>query len=162
MPFLPVATFEQVMAYDSDDVSTHTASPLVNAVAEALHTNKMVECKDIAAHLQVDERKLSYALILELGMSLKQLLDQYRIKQILDFIAAHPDFTPAQLAQVMGNASVSGITRFMNTKLGITPSGRKTQRNKRDRSVEMLSKIRAIKNSNLPFPEMIQALKNLK
>lgn len=161
MPFLPVATFDQVVAFDPSDSSTYTASPLVNAVAEVLHTTKLIECRDIAKHLEVDERKLSSALTLELGMTLNVLLDRYRMKQVLDFIRNHPECTPDQLAHEIGYASRNGISRFLYTKLGITPTGRKSNRSK-DRSVEMLSKIRAIRNSNLPFAEMIEALKSLR
>ena len=161
MPYRPIATFEQVYTYNPSDASTHTASPLVNAVADALHTIKPIECKDIANHLEVDEHKLSSAIELELGLTLKTLMEQYRIKQIQDYIIENPEYTTEQLAEAIGYSSVAGITRFMNTKLGLTPGGRKTHRSK-DRSAEMLSKIRAIKNSNLPFPEMIKALKELR
>lgn len=161
MPFLPIATFEQVVAFDPVDSSTHTASPLVNAVAEVLHDTKLIECKEIAKRLEVDERKLSSALSLELGMTLNELLDRYRMKQALDFISDHPDCSPDQLAQEIGYASRNGISRFLYTKLGITPTGRKSNRSK-DRSVDMLSRIRALRNSNLPFPEMIEALKSLR
>lgn len=160
MPYRPIATFEQVYAYDPQDAATHTASPLVNAVADALHTTKLIECKEIARHLEVDERKLSNALELELGLNLKELMDRYRIKQILDYITDNPDYTTEQLAEAIGYTSVPGITRFMYTKLGLTPCGRQAHRGP-DRSAEMLKKIRAIKNSNLPFAEMIQALKDL-
>lgn len=39
-PYLPVATFQQVIEYVPGQVETYTVSPIVNAVAEALHETK--------------------------------------------------------------------------------------------------------------------------
>lgn len=160
-PFLPIVTIEEVYAFSPDDPATFTKSPLVNAVAEVLFTTKLIECKSIAQYLKLDERKLSNALSIELGMTLKDMVVAYRTKQVEEYRAAHPDYTPEQLAEAIGYSSAESISRFLNTQLGITPAGNKSHRSK-DHGVETLSAIRAISRMNLSVEEtrkMIQELK---
>lgn len=160
-PFLPIATIEEVFSFNPEDQVTFTQSLLVNAVAEVLFSTKLIECKSIANALKLDERKFSNALSIELGMTLKELVVSYRTKQVQDFRAAHPDYTPEQLATSIGYSSSASISRFLNTQLGITPAGNKSNRSK-DHGVEVLSALRAIKRAQLSPEETIEAIRNLK
>ncbi len=159
-PFAPFTTLEEVLLFDPEKLETFTSSPLVNAVAEALFTTKYIECKEVAEYLALDERKLSNALSIELGLTLKELVVKYRTKQVMDFRALHPDYTTEQLAQAIGYANATSISRFLNTQLGITPAGNKANRSK-DKGVEIRSKIRAIKRANLSIEETREAIRNL-
>ncbi len=160
-PYLPIATLEEVFSFNVDDPATFTKSPLVNAVAEVLSTTKLIECKKVAAYLKLDERKLSNALSIELGMTLKDLVVAYRTRQVEDFRAAHPDYSTDQLAQAIGYSSPTSISRFLNTQLGITPAGNKSHRSK-DHGVETMSAIRAILRMNLSSEETRKMIRELK
>lgn len=160
-PFLPIVTIEEVFAFSPENPATFTRSLLVNAVAEVLFTTKLIECKSIAYYLKLDERKLSNALSIELGMTLKELVVAYRTKQVEEYRATHPDCTPDELAEAIGYSSAVSISRFLNTQLGITPAGNKSHRSK-DRGVETMSAIRAILRMNLSHEETLKAIKELK
>ena len=160
-PFTPIVTLEQVFGYVSEDPATHTQSPLVNAVAEVLSTTKIIECKEIARALKVDERKLSNALSLELGMSLKDLLVKYRSMEVQEFKQQHPEYTTEELAHAIGYSSAKSISRFLDTNLGITPAGHKSHREK-DKGVRIRSELRAIQRMNLSPEETIKRMKEVK
>lgn len=125
-PYLPVATFQQVLEYVPDQVETHTVSPIVNAVAEALYVTKIIESQGIAEYLSVDERKLAGAIQLDLGMRLIDVIQQYRIHQIQKYRTAHPDEPLYAVARACGYASDNSLWRFLQRKLGITATGKKS------------------------------------
>ena len=126
-PFLPVATFEQVVAYVPGNTQTYTASPLVNAVAEALFETKWIESKEIAEYLEVDARKLAYAIQLELGMKLIDVIQKYRIQQIEKYREEHPDETLDNVAKACGYACNSTLWRLFQRKFGKTVMGKKSE-----------------------------------
>ena len=125
-PYLPVATFQQVIEYVPGQVETYTVSPIVNAVAEALHVTKIIESQGIAEYLAVDERKLACAIQLDLGMRLIDVIQQFRIHQIQQYREAHPDDSLDAVAQACGYASDNSLWRFFQRKLGTTATGRKS------------------------------------
>lgn len=125
-PYLPVATFQQVVNYDPDHVETFTASPIVNAVAEALHNTLLIESQEIAEYLGVDSRKLAGAIQLDLGMRLIDVIQEFRLHQIMQYRTAHPDEPLDDVARACGYASDSSLWRFFQRKLGITATGRKS------------------------------------
>lgn len=160
-PYKPVASLAEVLAYDPENPETFTQSPVVNAVTEVLCATKLFECKEIARCLNLDERKLSNALSIDLGMTLSQLVDQYRANEVQEFRAQHPEYTAEELAKAIGYASPSGISRFLSTKLGITPQGRKTLRSK-DKHVRIMSELRAITRANMSPEETREAIMKVK
>lgn len=122
-PFTPVASFEQIFAYRPDNAETYLSSPLLNAVASVLYDTTVIRCKDIADILCVDERYLSHALIIELGMSLFDLLHKYRIEQIHQYIIDNPEKNLDQVAEAIGYSSRVSLWRFCQRKTGMTPLG---------------------------------------
>lgn len=122
-PYLPVATFEQVLAYCPDDASTHTASPLVNAVCNVLCLTKCIEAGEVAKLLGLDRDRLTIALQLDLGMTLVEVVQQYRLQQILQFVNEHPDAPRDEVAKHFGYASRNSLWRFVERKCGTTVSG---------------------------------------
>lgn len=125
-PYLPQSTFEQVLSYNSADPATFTASPLVNAVAEALHETLLIEAGQIADYLAVDRQKLSHALSLDLGMTLIEVVQLYRLHQVKQYVAEHPDEKLDDIAHACGYASAGSLWRFMQRKLGTTVRGEKS------------------------------------
>lgn len=125
-PYLPQSTFEQVLSYNPADPSTFTTSPLVNAVAEALHETLLIEAGQIADYLAVDRQKLSHALSLDLGMTLIEVVQLYRLHQVKKYVAEHPDQKLDVVAHACGYASAGSLWRFMQRKLGTTVRGEKS------------------------------------
>ena len=126
-PFLPVATLEQVLGYVPGLPETYTASPLVNAVADALFCTKCIESKELAVYLEVDARKLAYAIQLEMGIRLIDVIHSYRIHQIEEYHKAHPDMKLDDVAKACGYACDSTLWRFFQRKLGMTVMGKKSE-----------------------------------
>lgn len=126
-PYLPVATFQQVLDYVPGQPETYTASPIVNAVAEALYETKYIEGKDLAEYLALDPRKLTHAMQIDLGMSLIEVIHNYRLHQIEAYYNAHPGETLDQVAQACGYSSKGSVWRFFQRKLGKTVTGRKSE-----------------------------------
>ena len=129
-PFLPVASIDDVLAFNPADASTYTPSPLVNAVAEVLSTTHLLEANDVADYLQLDRRKLSCALQIELGMSLRDVIKQYRINEIRSYIRQHPDDTLNDVALHTGYSSDNAIWRLFLRNFGTTPNGQKSTADK--------------------------------
>ncbi len=125
-PYLPVATFQQVINFVVGEEKTYTPSPIVNAVAEALHETSLIECKEIADYLSVNERKLASAIQLDLGMRLIDVIQMFRLDQIQKYHKSHPDEPLASVAHACGYASDSTLWRFFQRKLGTTAKGRKS------------------------------------
>ncbi len=126
-PYLPVTTFQQVLDYVPGQPETYTASPVVNAVAEALCVTKCIESKDLAEYLALDSNKLAHALQIDLGMTLIEVIHNYRLRQIEAYYNAHPDQTLDQIAQACGYSSKGSVWRFFQRKLGKTVTGRKSE-----------------------------------
>lgn len=126
-PYLPVASFEEVLAFCPSNPATHTKSPLVNAVAEVLCTTNLRECKAIAEVLDLDARVLRDAMKMETGMAFKDLVVNYRITKVKEYIQSHSDLSQAQLAKDCGFTSYHAMWRFFQTTLGETPLGEKSE-----------------------------------
>lgn len=126
-PYLPVSSFEEVLAFRPNDSATHTKSPLVNAVAEVLFTTNIRECKTIADVLDLDARVLRDAMKMETGMPFKDLVVNYRMTKAKEYIQSHPELSQAQLAKDCGFASYHAMWRFFQNTLGETPLGEKSE-----------------------------------
>lgn len=125
-PYLPQATFEQVLSYNPADPATFTPSPIVNAVADALYETHLIESGELAAYLEVDRLKLNHALSLDLGMTLIEVIHQYRLHQIQGYVEQHPDEKLEDVAHACGYASAGSLWRFMQRKVGTTARGEKS------------------------------------
>ena len=126
-PYLPVATFQQVLDYTPGEVETYTSSPVVNALAETLHTTLLIESQEVADYLAVDRHKLGGAIQLDLGMRLIDVIHEFRLHQIQQYRNAHPDEPLDSVAHACGYASDGSLWRFVQRKLGMTATGKKSQ-----------------------------------
>ena len=126
-PYLPVANFQQILDFIPGQPQTYTASPIVNAVAEALYETKCIESKELAAYLVVDSKKLAHAVQLDLGMTLIDVIQTFRIHQIEEYHRANPEATLDEVAQACGYSSKGSVWRFFQRKLGKTVMGKKSQ-----------------------------------
>lgn len=131
-PFLPVASLADVLAYRSYDASTHTPSPLINAVIQVLHDTQFLEAGEVADFMALDRRKLTCALQIELGMSLQELIVEFRLHHIQEYIKSHPKATLEEVASSNGYSSDSSIWRLFFRRLGTTPSGEKSSGSKEE------------------------------
>lgn len=126
-PYLPVVTFQQVLDYTPGQVETYTSSPIVNALAETLHTTLLIESQEVADYLAVDRHKLGGAIQLDLGMRLIDVIQKFRLHQIQQYRDAHPDESLDTVAHACGYASDGSLWRFFQRKLGMTATGKKSE-----------------------------------
>ena len=140
-PYLPVVTFQQVLDYTPGQAETYTSSPIVNALAETLHTTLLIESQEVADYLAVDRHKLGGAIQLDLGMRLIDVIQQFRLHQIQQYRDAHPDEPLDTVAHACGYASDSSLWRFFQRKLGTTATGKKSNAGP-ERFNEMCKEIR--------------------
>ena len=126
-PYKPVVTFDDILAYRAGDETTYTKSPIMNAVAEALYETKSIRCVDVAKYLALDVRMLSAAVLLETGISFIDLIHDYRMHQINEYIKAHPNETLDVVARANGYASGGSLWRFFQRRSGTTPLGKKSE-----------------------------------
>ena len=126
-PYLPEITLQDILAYRPDEEQTYTSSRLVNAVANILFTTKTREQRVFIQRLQLDSRHLTYALELETGMTLKELIVQYRLAQIKQFMEQNPEMALAEVAQHTGFTTVHALWRFFQIHTGETPTGQKSE-----------------------------------
>lgn len=125
-PYKPYITLEDILAFRVEDVTTHTTSPIINAVASALCETKALWCADIAKYLEVDVRMLSNAIMLETGLSFIEIIREYRMYQIEEYIKNHPNENLDAVAQANGYASAGTLWRFFQRRNGTTPLGKKS------------------------------------
>lgn len=114
---------EEVLAYRPYDAATHTASPLINAVANVLYSTHHRELRVIARYLGVEPRKLSVAVEVVSGLSLKEMVVNYRLAQIQTLMKENPEQSSSQLAKECGFSSYHALWRFLQVHTGQTPSG---------------------------------------
>lgn len=126
-PYLPEITLQQILAFRPEDEQTYTSSRLVNAVAKILFTTLTREQDVVAQRLQLDKRRLTYAIELETGLSLKELIVQYRLVQIKQFMEQKPEMTVADIARHTGFSSAHALWRFLQIHTGKTPTGQKSE-----------------------------------
>lgn len=122
-PYLPSVSLDQIKLYCPTDEATWTCSHLVNAVLEAICESNAISCNEIADFMHLDARKLSAAIEIETGMKLQELLHQFKLAQIQNYIESHPKATQEEIAKANGYASDCTLWRFFQRKLGTTPSG---------------------------------------
>lgn len=125
-PYLPLVTIEQVLNYNPADPATHTASPIVNAVAEALCQTHYIEAGEIAEYLDVDRTKLNHALSLDMGMPLIDVIHDYRLMQVRRTVTQNPDMKLEEVARLCGYSSAGSLWRFVQRKVGVTARGQKS------------------------------------
>lgn len=142
-PYLPVITLQDILAFCPDNEQTYTSSRLVNAVANILFKTNSRETKDFAAYLQLDKRRLSVALEMETGMTLKELIIQYRLTKIKEFIAENPKMTVTEVASHFEFSSLHALWRFFQTYTGETPEGLKSEAPRVDNYHKMVQEIRS-------------------
>lgn len=127
-PYKPVADLAAIYAYRPEDAATHTASPLVNAVVDALYTTKIIYCSDMARYLGIESQNtLSGAILLETGMSLQDLIQTYRIHQARVYMEQHPDASQDEVAQAIGYRDCGSLWRLFQRELKQTPTGKTSQ-----------------------------------
>ena len=126
-PYEPQHTPDDIWAYKSEDPSTHTRVPLLNAVAEALHHTNLISVTKIAEALHVDADYLSATVKLELGVPLVELLHQFRYRQVSIYVAANPNEALDSVARKFGYASYGSLWRFTQRYAGLTPRGEKSE-----------------------------------
>lgn len=126
-PYKPSVTLEDMIAFRVDDESTYTKSPLMNAVACALCETKAIWCADVAKYLEVDVRMLSTAVLLETGINFIDLIRDYRMHQINEYIKEHPNENLDAVALANGYSSAGSLWRFFQRRSGNTPLGKKSE-----------------------------------
>lgn len=141
-PYLPEISLQDILAFNPDDENTYTSSRLVNAVANILCNSDTRETQVIADRLQLDKRRLSYAIEMETGMSLKELVIQYRLAKIKEYMSQHTDETLTKIAEQCGFSSLHAFWRFFQTYTGETPDGNKSESPRVDNYHKMLKEIR--------------------
>ena len=154
-PYHTGITLEDVIAYRPDDPATHTKSCLVNAVADVLFTTKLLECNDIASYMSLPTHELAAAIKVELKMTFSHLVQQYRLVQVRQFLAEHPDrkYNSEELSAAIGYSSSGSIARFLAKQLGITPKGRSSAAE--DRWTKRRTKILAEMKEKYSMPAVV-------
>lgn len=125
-PYRPGISLDQVLAFDPAVPESRTPSPLVNAVAEALHETRLIEAGEIADYLEVDRTKLSAAISLEMSMTLIEVIQSYRLLQVQTIVNEHAEMPLDEVARACGYASDGSLWRFFQRKLGRTARGEKS------------------------------------
>lgn len=146
-PYLPQVTLEQIRALVAGDRETYTTSPLVNAVAEVLSTSTTRESQEIADRLAVDKRKLSIALELETGYTLKDLIIAYRLDEIRTYMQQHPDEPNYKVAEHFGFSTGHAFWRFFQMHTGCNPDGTPSEAPKVDNYSRKIRKLWGWKQS---------------
>ena len=141
-PYLPTISLEDILAYQPGDEQTYTGSRLVNAVANILFFDSTREPNVIADRLQLDKRHLSYAIKMETGMTLKELIIKYRLTKLQEFISQHPATPVKEVARIFGFSTPHALWRFFQTYTGETPDGRKSESPRVDNYHKMVKDIR--------------------
>jgi len=123
-PYERKYTPEDIWNYLPEDASTHMSVPLLNAVAEVLLTTNLNEVKAIAEGLKIEADLLSKIVKLELGISLVELIHQYRFRQVQEYVAANPEESLESVALRFGYSCYASLWRFMQRIGGVTPDGK--------------------------------------
>lgn len=140
---MPEISLQDVLAFNPDDEKTYTSSRLVNAVAYILCNTNTRDTQVFAERLQLDKRWLSNAIEMETGMSLKDLIVQYRLAKIKEYMNEHRDETSTLIAEKFGFSSLHAFWRFFQTYTGETPDGNKSESPRVDNYHKMVNEIRS-------------------
>lgn len=141
-PYIPSITFEDILAFRPDEESTHTHSRLVNAVAKLLFTTNVRDLDYFAEYLQIDKRRLSIVIEVETGISLKELIVNYRLVQIQTYLKDNTGISAAEVAKTFNFCSYHALWRFLQTHVGETPNGKKSHAPKVDNYHQMVKRIK--------------------
>lgn len=141
-PYLPTITLQDILDFNPADEQTYTSSRLVNAVANILCDTTTRDTRVFADRLQLDMRHLTYAIELETGMSLKNLINQYRLTKIKEFIEQHPDISSTEVARLFGFSCYHALWRFFQIHSGETPEGQKSMAPRLDNYHKMVKDIK--------------------
>ena len=128
-PYKPIATLDEVLCYQLGNPDTYTKSPLVNAVIEALLALPKIAPGIVAQYLALDRNALSKAMTIELGMTLSELVVQFRIKRHEEYKRQHPEASSDELARAAGFEDRRGYAQFRDSLNGVHRDG---DRGKRD------------------------------
>lgn len=126
-PYLPEITLQDILAFDPENSETYTSSRLVNAVAKILCTTNLRHQSDFAEHLQLDKNHLTIAIKMETGMALKDVIIQYRLTKIQEYMSQNPDKSTTEIAEHFGFSTYHTLWRFFQTHTGETPEGEKSK-----------------------------------
>ena len=116
-PFEPFVTLEHFYRYP--EVST--GSILCDAVADVLYTTRYIRVAQIARYMKVDARKLSCAIDLFTGMTLTELGKTYRLRQVQQYMLAHPQDNLDVVARTVGFASDTVLADLFRRECHGTP-----------------------------------------
>ncbi len=141
-PYLPEITLQDILAFNPDDEQTYTSSRLVNAVAQILCDSNTREIKDFAERLQLDKRHISIVIVMETGMTFKNLIVQYRLTKIKEYMSLHQNETYTHIAELFGFSSPHAFWRFFQTHTGETPEGVKSESPRIDNYHQMVKDVR--------------------
>ena len=141
-PYLPEISLQDILAFNPEDEKTYTSSRLVNAVANILYETNTRETQVFADRLQLDKRRLSIVIEMETGMTLKELIVQYRLVKIKEYMSQHTDETYTRIAEQCGFSSLHAFWRFFQTYTGETPDGNKSESPRVDNYHKMVKEIK--------------------
>lgn len=141
-PYLPTITLQDILNFNPADEQTYTSSRLVNAVANILCETTTRETSVFAERLQLDMRHLTYAIELETGMTLKSLINEYRLTRVQEFMAQNPDVSATEVARLFGFSTPHALWRFFQIHTGQTPEGQKSTAPRLDNYHKMVKHIR--------------------
>ncbi len=141
-PYLPEITLQDILAFNPTLEQTFTSSRLVNAVATILFLTQTRDTQVFADRLQLDKRRLSIAIEMETGMSLKDLIIQYRLARLKSFMKHRPDTSRIEVARQFGFSSPHALWRFFQTYTGETAVGEKSEAPRVDKYHKMKKEVR--------------------
>jgi len=141
-PYQPAVKFEEIIAFNPEKEETLTASAIVNAVANLLFTTNMREGLQFAKTLKLDSRKLSAAIEIETGYTLKNLIVKYRLAQIKAYMKEHPEENNTEVGKHFGFPSPHAFWRYFQINTGQTPNGVTSSAPKVDNYAKMVKKHR--------------------
>lgn len=104
--------------YKHQDVLT--GNILVDAVVEQLRTTNVHEGQILAERLNVDHRMLSKAMEKFVGLSLRELIVQWRVRQTVDLLD-NPELSLEDIAQRTGYQALRSLSSAMMKYFGTTP-----------------------------------------
>lgn len=116
-PFEPFVTLEHFYRYPE----TSTGSILCDAVADVLYTTRYIRVAQIARYMKVEARKLSCAIDLFTGMTLTELVKTYRLRQVQQYMLAHPQDNLDVVARAVGFASDTVLADLFRRECHGTP-----------------------------------------
>lgn len=140
-PYLPEITLQDILAFDPENSETYTSSRLVNAVAKILCTITLRHQADFAERLQLDKNHLTIAIKMETGMALKDLIIQYRLTKIQEYMSQNPGKSSTEVAEHFGFSTYHTLWRFFHTHTGETPEGEKSKSPRVDNYHKMVKEI---------------------